>query len=402
MLRLHCAVVNPYFLASRYCRVAFAHSCVASRRQLRYKALILVSFLLMPMPASLSNPSQLIVRNSSEQMFCLDHLVVIGLPADQLVSHLLADGVGYITALTRDYSAWCRLQGQHERLGERFSLTFAPTLSGRFARPVDGVLLFLQKSKPLMDFWLAMVLSFLPAGAPVWLVGENDEGIKSWKKRLGLHFRSVRSLDNARHCVLLEASEPLLQPPVFDLSQWFESFSAGAGTRISSLPGVFSHGRLDQGTRVLLATLDSLPLGKVLDFGCGAGVISSHIQALGGNHDLTLVDCDALALASSERTLQDSGCQSFQVLASDGLSAVSGPYDLIISNPPFHQGIRTNYEVTELFLAQSRQLLRQGGELRVVANSFLRYQPIIEQVYGHCQTLLVRDGFSVYRAIRKV
>lgn len=380
---------------------SFAQSLVVCRRRLRYKALLLVNVLLMPMLAFLSNPSQLIVRNSAEPMFCLDHLVVIGLPADQLAAHLLADGVGHITALTRDYSAWCRLQGQHDRLGERFSLTFAPTLSGNFSRPVDGVLLFLQKSKPLMDFWLAMVLSFLPAGAPVWLVGENDEGIKSWKKRLQRHFASVRSLDNARHCVLLEACEPLTPSQGFDLSQWFASFSAGAGTRITSLPGVFSHGRLDQGTRVLLATLDSLPSGRVLDFGCGAGVISAHINTLGGNHDFTLVDCDALALASSERTLQDARCQSFKVLASDGLSAVSGCYDLIISNPPFHQGVRTHYEVTEQFLAQSRALLRPGGELRIVANSFLRYQPIIEQAYGYCQTLLVRDGFSVYRAVRK-
>ena len=42
-----------------------------------------------------------------------------------------------------------------------------------------------------MDFWLAMVLSFLPADAPVWLVGENDAGIKSWKKRLKRDFGSV-------------------------------------------------------------------------------------------------------------------------------------------------------------------------------------------------------------------
>jgi len=349
----------------------------------------------------LSNPSQLIIRNSSEQMFCLDHLVVIGLPADQLVSHLLADGVGHITALTRDYSAWRRLQGQFEGFGERFSLTFAPALSGEFTRPVDGVLVFLQKSKPLMDFWLAMVLSFLPEGAPVWLVGENDEGIKSWKKRLKRDFGSVRSIDNARHCVLLEAGEPLTTPDRFDPTQWFESFSAGGNTTISSLPGVFSHGRLDQGTRVLLDTLNSVPAGKVLDFGCGAGVICAHMHALAGDHDFTLVDCDALALASSERTLQDAGCQSFRVLPSDGLTAVSGAYDLIISNPPFHQGVRTNYAVTEQFLAQSRQLLRPGGELRIVANSFLRYPPVIEQTYGHCQTLLVRDGFSVYRAVRK-
>ena len=349
----------------------------------------------------LSNPSQLIIRNSAEQMSSLDHLVVIGLPADQLVSHLLADGVGYITAMTGDYNVWCRLQGQLEHFSERFSLTFAPTLSGEFTRPVAGVLVFLPKSKPLMDFWLAMVLSFLPADAPVWLVGENDAGIKSWKKRLKRDFGSVTSIDNARHCGLLEAAEPLTTPGCFDPSQWFESFSLGENTTVSSLPGVFSHGRLDQGTQVLLDTLNSLPAGKVLDFGCGAGVICAYIHAQGGNHDFTLVDSDALALASSERTLQDSGCQSFKVLASDGLSAVDGTYDLLLSNPPFHQGVRTNYEVTEQFLAQSRRLLRPGGELRIVANSFLHYAPIIEQTYGHCQTLLVRDGFSVYRAVRK-
>lgn len=348
----------------------------------------------------LSNPSQLIIRNRSEQMSGLDHLLVIGLPGDQLVPHLLSDGVGRITALTRDFSDWCRLQGQLEQYRKRFSLTFAPTLSGEFVQQVDGVLLFLQKSKPLMDFWLAMVLSILPAGAPVWLVGGNDEGIKSWKKRLQRCFGCVRSIDNARHCVLLEARDPLSQVS-FDPNQWLETFAAGEDAKIYSLPGVFSHGRLDKGTQVLLETLDSLPSGKVLDFGCGAGVICAHIHTLGGNHDFTLVDCDALALASSERTMQNAGCQSFNVIPGDGLPAVNGIYDLIISNPPFHQGVKTNYAVTEQFLAQSLQLLRPGGELRIVANSFLRYPPIIEQAFGHCQTLLVRDGFSVYRAVRR-
>ena len=186
--------------------------------------------------------------------------MVVGLPADDLVSHLLNDGVGYITALTRDFSAYRRLLPLQARQEDRFCLSFAPILSAGFARPVDGVLLFLQKSKPLMDFWLAMVLSFLPGGVggvPIWLVGENDEGIKSWKKRLKNSFGYVKSVDNARHCVLLEASEPLTKPENFTLEPWFETFSVTAGPvnmDITSLPGVFSHGRLDKGTQVLLAT----------------------------------------------------------------------------------------------------------------------------------------------------
>ena len=348
----------------------------------------------------LSNPAQLVIRN--QECFELEHLVVVGLPADDLVMHLLDDGVGYITALTRDFSAYWRLLPLESRLTDRFSLTFAPVLPAEFSRPVDGVLVFLQKSKPLMDFWLEMVLNFLPEGIPVWLVGENDEGIKSWKKRLKERFGVVKSVDNARHCVLLEASEPLKKPESFTLEPWFETFSVtavSANMDITSLPGVFSHGRLDKGTQVLLETLDAVPSGEVLDFGCGAGVISAYINTLPGEHDFTLVDCDALALASSHKTMSATGSKSFTVLPSDGLSEVTGQFDLIISNPPFHQGVKTHYEVTEQFLAQSRQMLRPGGELRIVANSFLRYPPIIQKAFGRCETLLTKDGFSVYRAI---
>ncbi len=350
----------------------------------------------------LSNPSQLVIRN--QEQFELEHLVVVGLPADDLAMRLLDDGVGFITALTRDFSAYRRLLPIESRLTDRFSLTFAPVLPDEFSRPVDGVLVFLQKSKPLMDFWLEMVLNFLPEGAPVWLVGENDEGIKSWKKRLKGSFSVVKSVDNARHCVLLEASEPLSKPDHFTAEQYFETFLVSAASmnmQITSLPGVFSHGRLDRGTQVLLETLDVVPSGKVLDFGCGAGVISAYISAMSGERDLTLVDCDALALASSHKTMNATGGESFTVLPSDGLSEVTGQFDMIISNPPFHQGVKTHYEVTEQFLSQSHQMLRRGGELRIVANSFLRYPPIIQKAFGHCETLLTKDGFSVYRAVNR-
>ena len=347
--------------------------------------------------SSLTNPSQLILRNQT--YFDLEHLVVVGLPADDLAHRLLEGGTGRVTALTKDFNAYQYLLPRARE--DRFSLSFGPILSTPFAHDVDGVLIFLQKSKALTDFWLDMVMSFLPAGAPVWLVGENDEGIKSWKKRLKHNFTAVRSVDNARHCGLLEACEPVANSAGFSLESRFENFAVSAGAvkmNIASLPGVFSHGRLDQGTRLLLESLNSPPSGKVLDFGCGAGVISAYMHHLPGRRHYTLLDCDALALASSQKTMENNGCQSFKVVASDGLAAVSGHFDLIISNPPFHKGVKTHYEVTERFLVESRQLLSPGGELRIVANSFLRYSPIILQTFGCCETALSKDGFTVYRA----
>ena len=352
-------------------------------------------------PQALSNPSQLIIRNR-EWLEC-SQLLMVGMPADRLAGELLSEGIAeQVTGLSRDFSDYRQIKEGWDD-NPKLSLFYAPVLENAEGKKFDGILLFLQKSKPLMDFWLLMTQSMLTENGVVWLVGGNSEGIKSWKKRLKQSFGLVKTIDNARHCVLLEASESQNSVSTINLPEHFQHFSVeqnNAQLQMHSLPGVFSHGRLDVGTRVLLDTLTDLPEGKVLDFGCGAGVISAYINRLSGKHELTLVDCDALALASSCKTLNEAGVESFEVLASDGLSEVEGFFDLIISNPPFHQGVKTHYVVTEQFLRESFLYLRPGGELRIVANSFLRYLPIIKETFGHCDTLLTRDGFSVYRAVK--
>ena len=182
-------------------------------------------------------------------------------------------------------------------------------------------------------------------------------------------------------------------------SRCFSVLYRSADVKIFSLPGVFSHGRLDRGTSIFLEVLEDIPSGKILDFGCGTGVISACISSLKGKHDFTLVDSDALALACSEKTMEATENKSFTVLASDVFSEVKEKFDLIVSNPPFHQGVKTNYAATEQFLVMSKSMLHSGGELRIVANSFLHYLPIIKKTFGNGEVLLVKDGFSVYRAV---
>ncbi|MGI9276386.1 MAG: methyltransferase [Endozoicomonas sp.] len=348
---------------------------------------------------SLSNTSQLVLRNG--EWLRSDKMLLLGLPADDLASQLLQKGIaGEIHALTRDFSVYRLIRSSWERCGDRQSLTYGPQLPD-LGQGYDGILLFLQKSKPLTDFWLDMAQSVLAPGGCIWLVGENGEGIKSWRKRLKNSFSVVKNLDNARHCSLLEGSGPLLKPGRFQLEDGYSRFDLEVGQQslqLFSLPGVFSHGRVDQGTQVLLDTFDHKPSGRVLDFGCGAGVISAYLGLESSGSRFTLVDCDALALESARRTMAANSIDLFETIASDGLSEVSGQFDLIVSNPPFHQGIKTHYAVTEQFLEQSADLLVKGGELRIVANSFLRYDPIIVKTFGYCQTLVTRNGFSVYQA----
>ena len=346
------------------------------------------------------NTSQLTLRNSD--VLHAKRCLLIAPPADGVASALVSEGVvSELVGLTQNFATYRHLQPLWQQLSVPQTLLYGATLPDHPSEPFDGVIFFLQKSKPLMEFWLSMVTTVLTPDAKLWLVGENGEGIKSWRKRLKRYFTEVTAIDSARHCGLIEATG--LETPVTsfagdDYSQVFDVNHQGQSFAVTSLPGVFSHGRLDKGTAVLLDTLKDVKAKRVLDFGCGSGVISAALALQQPEIDYTLVDCDALALASARKTLDALNVKNYLAVASDGLSEVSGRFDLIISNPPFHQGVKTHYDVTEQFLKQSCDYLLKGGELRIVANSFLRYEPIIRKAFGNCRRLINQNGFAIYSA----
>ncbi len=185
--------------------------------------------------------------------------------------------------------------------------------------------------------------------------------------------------------------------PLESLAERFELPLEDGPLQVISLPGVFSHGRLDKGTALLLEHLDGLPSGHVLDFGCGAGVLGATIKRRYPQSRVTLLDVDAFAVAASRLTLAANGLEG-EVICGDGIDAAPTDLDVILSNPPFHTGVHTDYHASENLLKKSREHLRKGGEIRLVANSFLRYQPLIEGALGNCEIRAEAQGFRIYRA----
>ena len=181
--------------------------------------------------------------------------------------------------------------------------------------------------------------------------------------------------------------------------QHYEINIAGIALTIASLPGVFSHKKLDPGTALLLDNLPKDMQGKVLDFGCGAGVISCFIGKKFTNTELSLLDVSALAIASAKRTLILNGLTG-NVFASNSLSNVNNSYQHIVSNPPFHQGTQTSYQATEDFLRGIKEHLtadkQQKSDITLVANSFLQYLPIMQQHIGKTDTIARQQGFTIY------
>lgn len=81
---------------------------------------------------------------------------------------------------------------------------------------------------------------------------------------------------------------------------------------------------------------------------------------------------------------------------SDVFSNVQETYTHILSNPPFHTGVKTDYRMVTTFLQEASRHLVKGGKLRIVANSFLKYQPFIEANVGPCRVVAENRYYRVY------
>ncbi|CAM3762554.1 Ribosomal RNA small subunit methyltransferase C [Pseudomonas reidholzensis] len=313
-------------------------------------------------------------------------VMLAGLPADDLLGQL------------PQAHGWTWHAGDQAMLESRFA---GRTQHGVEVPEVafDAAVLFLPKSRELAAYLLNALASRL-AGRELYLVGEKRGGIEGAAKQLQA-FGKPRKLDSARHCQLWQVTidNAPAALPLESLAERFELPLADGPLQIVSLPGVFSHGRLDRGTALLLEYLDGLQVGHVLDFGCGAGVIGSIIKRRYPDSQVTLLDVDAFAVASSRLTLAANGLQG-EVISGDGIDAAPRDLHVILSNPPFHSGVHTNYQASENLLKKSAEHLRSGGELRLVANTFLRYQPYIQAALGNCRTLVEEQGFRIYQAKR--
>lgn len=343
-----------------------------------------------------SNISQLLIRNIdgiSASAPLLVNLTDDGFISEYLLHHSQAKVSCYHTNFA-DY------QLSHSHTDSRVQSHFCAEYKSSIKH--DLVIMQFPKSKAEFGFTLAMLASVVTDDATVIIVGENKSGIKSADKLGKNYLTFCNKIDAARHCLMYVGRfKPAL--PAFNLAEFYHYYQlpiADQLIKIAALPGVFSQNKLDVGTQVLLDHLPAAITGNVLDFGCGAGVIAAYISTLFPDCKATLVDVSALALQSAKATFALNQLEA-DFVASNSLSNVTDKYDFVISNPPFHQGVKTHYAATEQFLGKIKQHISPNGSITIVANSFLKYPPIMEKAIGVTKTITVTKGFAIYQCLNR-
>ncbi|QEM93283.1 16S rRNA (guanine(1207)-N(2))-methyltransferase RsmC [Kosakonia radicincitans] len=292
-------------------------------------------------------------------------------------------------AWTQQFHQWQTLSQQ---MGERacYSLVADSETIG----DVDTLIYYWPKNKPEAQFQLMNLLSLLPMGCDIFVVGENRSGVRSAEQMLAAYC-PLNKIDSARRCGLYYGR--LEKKSDFDANGFWGEYALGDLT-IKTLPGVFSRDGLDVGSQLLLSTLTPHTKGKVLDVGCGAGVLAAVLASHSPKVRLTLCDVSAPAVEASRATLAANGFEG-EVFASNVFSEVTGRFDMIISNPPFHDGLQTSLEAAQTLIRGAVRHLNSGGELRIVANAFLPYPGVLDQTFGFHEVLAQTGRFKVYRTV---
>ncbi|MGN1281218.1 MAG: methyltransferase [Succinivibrio sp.] len=259
----------------------------------------------------------------------------------------------------------------------------------------DTLLLLLSKNKQQTVKLISMLQDRLVEGSCVLTAGANDGGAKSADsllKELG----PVKKVDLARKCTLFRA---IVRNRVreYQNAQTVNANIAGFDLKLEQDCAVFSCGRIDNGTQMLIDCLkDESPKGSALDLGCGCGVVGITLSKLGFK-DVTSSDVSASALALTKKNAELNSCGDIRLKAADMLSSL-GKYNLIAVNPPFHVGISTTTAPTVNMIISAKDHLTKDGVFYLVANAHLGYDSVLLENFSHVKIVKSSTTFIVYRA----
>ncbi|EHN74412.1 hypothetical protein SMCF_6140 [Streptomyces coelicoflavus ZG0656] len=177
-----------------------------------------------------------------------------------------------------------------------------------------------------------------------------------------------------------------------------------AGRPVVNHAGVFCADRLDVGTRFFLRHLpDTRGAGRVVDLGCGNGVVGTAVALADPDAEVLFTDESFQAVASAEATYRANevaGRAEFRV--GDGLAGVpDGSVGLVLNNPPFHSHQATTDATAWRMFTGARRVLRPGGELWVVGNRHLGYHVKLRRLFGNSRLVAGDRKFVVLKAVKE-
>ena len=171
----------------------------------------------------------------------------------------------------------------------------------------------------------------------------------------------------------------------------------GHRLQLETRPGLFSPEHADRGTLAMLSCARFEPGMRVMDLGCGCGLVGILAALECGEANVMLSDIDPLAVETARRNAARNGVPGVKIALSDGFSAVDETgFDLILSNPPY----QSDFSVAKAFIEKGFNRLKLGGRLLMVTKRREWYRNKLAAIFGGVRIREI-DGYCVFEAQRR-
>ncbi len=267
----------------------------------------------------------------------------------------------------------------------------------------DLVLVKLPKNAGYLAHQLAMLSQVLKPGTPVIVGGKTKEvhtsTIKAVERFIGPSSTTL-AVKKSRLIVSSFALKP--QQSKFPVKWPLENTDFTIGNHAN----VFSRDSLDIGARFFINYLPQTGKARrILDLGCGNGVIGLMTLARCPKAKVTFVDESAMAVASARENVARNLPERLDdclFVQNDCLSGFApGSQDIVLCNPPFHQLQAVTDHIAWQMFQQAKDVLVPGGELRIIGNRHLDYHEKLKRLFGGYKLIGSNKKFVVLGATKR-
>jgi 16S rRNA (guanine1207-N2)-methyltransferase len=230
---------------------------------------------------------------------------------------------------------------------------------------------------------------------------QNSAGAKSGEKDLRQLAPNLQSTSKNK-CRVFWVNKNNVDEALLQSWLKLDSPRMMASTGFISRPGIFAWDRIDEASKLLTEHLPKDLAGHGADLGAGFGYLTHTVLSQCENikamdvyeAEARALECAKSNLAAFEKTIEMYYCWH------DVAQGVQGPYDFVISNPPFHQGGVEVQAVGQAFIEAAAKSLKPNGRFYMVANRHLPYEAGLKKYFSRVNVLAMRDGFKVFAAIK--
>lgn len=271
---------------------------------------------------------------------------------------------------------------------------------------LEAIFFRIAKEKPVVHHVINAAARLLQVGGQLQLTGTKQQGIKTYAKHAAQRLGGTLELKkHGNDYLAIITRGQTIDPVALDDRNYpdLRPLVAEDNNVFYSKPGVYGWDKIDAGSALLAAHLDAFcparPPGSVLDIGCGYGYLSIKAKQHFNPERIVATDNNAAAILACRKNFAVFDIPG-EVITDNCAEGIKENFDLILCNPPFHQGFGVDRGLTENFIKTARRLCTRQGVAAFVVNTFIPIERIAQPHFGKIRTIVNDGHFKLVRMMR--